>query len=107
MFKKLNAPILGIVENMSAYVCAHCGARDEIFGSGGARKTAERLGMPFLGEIPLATPVRVASDAGRPIVLAQPESPAAQAFVAAAQQLVAQVRLRAASPAAATVKVNF
>jgi ATP-binding protein involved in chromosome partitioning len=95
MFKKLNAPVLGIIENMSHYVCPHCGRRDEVFGAGGARKTAERMGIPFLGEIPLATPVRIASDAGRPIVLAEPQSLAAQALVKAAEQLAAQVSIRA------------
>ncbi len=107
MFKKLNAPILGIIENMSAYVCTQCGHREEIFGSGGARQTAERLGVPFLGDIPLVTAIRQQSDAGRPIVLAEPDSAAAKAFLAIAEQLAAQVRLRAASPAAAPVKVNF
>ena len=105
MFKKLNAPILGIIENMSAYVCPHCGKRDEIFGTGGARKTAERLDIPFLGEIPLSTPIRVASDAGKPIVLADPNSPAAKAFTAAAEALAAQVSIRAMSQQ--EVKVTF
>ena len=95
MFKKLNAPVLGIVENMSAYVCSHCGATEQIFGSGGARRIAERLQLPFLGEIPLATQVREMSDAGRPIVLSQPDSPAARAFVSVAEQLAAQVSIRA------------
>ena len=95
MFKKLNAPILGIIENMSAYVCPHCGKRDEIFGTGGAKKIAERLNIPFLGEIPLATPVRAASDAGKPIVLTDPNSAAAKAFTAAAEALAAQVSIRA------------
>ena len=95
MFKKLNTPILGIIENMSGYVCPHCGTRDEVFGSGGARKTAERLGLPFLGEIPLATVIRQTSDAGTPIVLSQPDSPSAKAFAAAAEALAAQVSIRA------------
>ena len=95
MFKKLNVPILGIVENMSVYICPHCGSRDEIFGSGGARLTAERLGIPFLGEIPLSTPIRTASDAGRPIVLTDPDSAAAKAFTAVAERLAAQVSIRA------------
>ena len=94
MFKKLNAPVLGVIENMSAYLCPHCGARDEIFGKGGARAIAERLGLPFLGEIPLATPIRASADAGRPIVLSDPDSPGAKAFIAAAEQLAAQVSIR-------------
>ena len=95
MFKKLKCPLLGIIENMSHYICPHCGKREEIFGAGGARKTAERLGIPFLGEIPLSTPIRVASDAGKPIVLSQPASPAAKAFTAVASELASQLRLRA------------
>ncbi len=108
MFKKLNAPILGVIENMSAYVCPHCGAREEIFGAGGARAIAERLGVPFLGDIPLATPIRVASDAGKPIVLSDASSPAAAAFVKAAEQLAAQVSIRAMQgELAPQVKVTF
>ena len=105
MFKKLNAPVLGIIENMSAYTCPHCGKTEQIFGSGGARKTAERLGIPFLVEIPLATKIRETSDAGKPIVLADPASPAAKAFVAVAEQLAAQVSIRAMSME--QVKVTF
>src|SRR3989338_2427810 len=94
MFQKLEAPILGIVENMSHYACPHCGKRDDIFGSGGAREIAKRLGIPFLGEIPLSTSVRSASDAGRPIVLSEPNSPAARAFVSVAEHLAAPVSIR-------------
>ena len=95
MFKKLNAPVLGMIENMSSYVCRSCGTREEIFGSGGARRVAERMGIPFLGEIPLAMSIRVASDAGQPVVLAEPESPQAKAFIQAAEHLAAQVSIRA------------
>jgi len=105
MFKKLNTLILGIIENMSGYVCPHCGTRDDVFGSGGARKTAERLGLPFLGEIPLATVIRETSDAGTPIVLSQPDSPSARAFAAAAEALAAQVSIRAMQGEG--VKVTF
>jgi len=94
MFKKMNAPILGLIENMSHYECPACRHRDDIFGSGGARMIAERLEIPFLGEIPLATPVRLASDTGKPIVLSDPSAPAAKAFIAAAEQLAAQVSIR-------------
>ncbi len=105
MFKKLNAPILGIIENMSSYTCPHCGKRDEIFGHGGARKTAERLGIPFLGDIPLATAIRETSDAGKPIVLADPNSPIAKAFVNVAEHLAAQASIRAMQME--QVKVTF
>ncbi len=107
MFRKLNVPILGVIENMSHYVCAHCGTRDDIFGTGGARAIAERLQLPFLGEIPLATPIRASADAGRPIVLSQPDSAEAKAFTAAAEQLAAQVSIRAMANEVSQVKVTF
>ena len=69
MFKKLNVPILGIVENMSYYVCSECGHREHIFGHGGAREAANRLGYAFLGEIPLDTRIRAQSDRGQPVAL--------------------------------------
>lgn len=93
MFNQLNTPVLGIIENMASYVCPSCGARDDVFGSGGARRAAERLGVPFLGEIPLATVIRERSDAGRPVVL-DPATPLAQAYLAVAQNLAAQVSTR-------------
>jgi ATP-binding protein involved in chromosome partitioning len=93
MFNQLHTPVLGIIENMASYVCPCCGVRDDVFGSGGARRAAEHLGLPFLGEIPLATQIRTSSDAGRPIVLDQ-TSPFAKAYLAVAEQLVAQVSIR-------------
>ena len=108
MFKKLNVPVLGLIENMSYYVCPHCGKRDDIFGSGGARKIAEQLQLPFLGEIPLATPIRTSSDAGKPILLSDPGSKAAKAFVHAAENLAAQVSIRAMQgELSPQVKVTF
>ncbi|MBI4597401.1 MAG: Mrp/NBP35 family ATP-binding protein [Candidatus Omnitrophica bacterium] len=108
MFKKLNAPVLGIIENMSAYVCPHCGKQDQIFGIGGAKATAERMNIPLLGEIPLATEVRTTSDAGTPIVLADPAAPAAKAFIKAAEALAAQVSIRAMQgELAPQVKMTF
>ncbi len=80
MFRKVDVPVLGIVENMSTYVCPSCGHESHIFGHGGARAEAERLGVPFLGEIPLHIDVRLTGDAGEPIVASSPESPQAQAF---------------------------
>ena len=74
MFRSLNAPILGVIENMSDYVCPHCGVHDEVFGVGGAARMAERLGVALLGAIPLTTEIRRASDAGRPVVVSAPES---------------------------------
>jgi ATP-binding protein involved in chromosome partitioning len=94
MFRKLNAPILGLVENMSYFKCGHCGAREEIFGSGGAKAWSERMNVPFLGEIPLATELRIASDAGRPPVTAAPDSEIARVFAGIAERLAAQVSIR-------------
>ena len=74
MFRKVDVPVLGLIENMSYFDCPHCGERSEIFSHGGARKEAERLGMDFLGEIPLAISIRETSDDGKPIVVSQPES---------------------------------
>src|SRR5262249_51674425 len=68
MFRKLNVPVIGLVENMSFYACPHCGQRDDLFGHGGARKAAEEMGIPFLGEVPLNSAVRLAGDKGQPVV---------------------------------------
>jgi ATP-binding protein involved in chromosome partitioning len=89
MFAKTRVPVLGIVENMSAYVCPNCGHEAHIFGHGGARAEAEALGVPFLGEIPLDLAIRVAGDAGTPVVAGSPDSPEAQAFRAVARRLIA------------------
>ena len=73
MFKKVNVPVLGIVENMSYFQCPHCGTRSDIFGHGGARREAEKLGVPFLGEIPLHMSIRTTSDTGNPVVHSEPD----------------------------------
>jgi ATP-binding protein involved in chromosome partitioning len=80
MFRKVAVPVLGFVENMSFYLCPHCGERAEIFGHGGAREEAEKLGVPFLGEVPLHLDIRTTSDSGNPIVVSQPDSPYAQIY---------------------------
>jgi ATP-binding protein involved in chromosome partitioning len=80
MFRKVNVPVLGLVENMSTFVCPHCGERSDIFGHGGARSEAARLGVPFLGEVPLLPAIRETSDVGRPVVATAPTSAAAEAF---------------------------
>ncbi|MBS0221171.1 MAG: iron-sulfur cluster carrier protein ApbC [Proteobacteria bacterium] len=80
MFRKVAVPVLGIVENMSYFLCPKCGERSEIFGHGGAHEEADKLGVPFLGEIPLHLDIRTTSDSGHPIVAAQPDSPHAQAY---------------------------
>jgi ATP-binding protein involved in chromosome partitioning len=92
MFRKVNVPVLGIVENMSYYICRHCGEREEIFGHGGGRKTAEMLGVPFLGEVPIDPKVVVGGDTGEPIVSSDPTAPASLAFKELARQVVDQVQ---------------
>lgn len=80
MFKKVNVPVLGIVENMSYFQCPECGTRSDIFGHGGARLEAERLGVPFLGEIPLHMSIRATSDSGTPVVDSEPDGPHAAIY---------------------------
>jgi ATP-binding protein involved in chromosome partitioning len=97
MFRKVDIPVLGIIENMSYFTCPHCGERSDIFSHGGARLEAERLGTEFLGEIPLDIAIRETSDSGRPIVVSQPESEHAKAY----QRIAATIlRKLAAGPAA-------
>jgi ATP-binding protein involved in chromosome partitioning len=88
MFRRVNVPVLGIVENMSTFICPHCGTRSDIFGHGGARREAERLGVPFLGEVPLDIVIREKSDAGMPVVATAPDSAHAQVY----RDIAARVR---------------
>jgi ATP-binding protein involved in chromosome partitioning len=88
MFSKVDVPVLGVVENMSYFLCPHCGGRSDIFAHGGARHEAERLGVPFLGEIPLTMDIREHSDSGRPIAAVAPDSPYAVAY----REVAARVR---------------
>jgi len=87
MFEKTLVPVLGLVENMSVFSCPNCGHETALFGHGGARREAEALGIPFLGEIPLLLDIRTTSDAGTPICASAPDSPAAQAFAAIARRV--------------------
>jgi ATP-binding protein involved in chromosome partitioning len=106
MFRSLNAPVLGVIENMSDYVCPHCGVHDDIFGGGGAATMAERLGVTFLGAIPLTTVIRRASDAGRPVVVSTPDSAPARAFFDVAERITALLSSRPAG-ADARPQVTF
>jgi len=92
MFQQLKVPILGIIENMSSFVCPHCGRRSAIFRQGGARRASEHLGVPFLGEIPLDPRVCQTSDRGEPIVTSIPDSPVAEAFRRVSEALAERVR---------------
>jgi ATP-binding protein involved in chromosome partitioning len=90
MFDKLKVPVFGLVENMSYFVCPHCGERTDIFGHGGARAAADELGLEFLGEVPLDTQTRAGGDEGMPITESQPDSAQAQAFMALAEKVAAR-----------------
>ena len=93
MYRKLEVPTLGVIENMSYYACPDCGHVSDIFGRGGGESVAGELGVPFLGQIPLYAPIRSGSDNGVPIVIAEPDSPAARAFVHVAERAAAQVSI--------------
>jgi len=92
MFKKVNVPVLGIIENMSYFQCPHCGTQSDIFGHGGARHEAERLGVPFLGEIPLHMAIRTTSDSGTPVVESEPNGAHAAIFRAIAAKVRDQLK---------------
>jgi ATP-binding protein involved in chromosome partitioning len=94
MFEKVHVPILGIVENMSYYICPHCGAREDIFASGGGEKAAKELGSPFLGGIPISTRIREGGDTGRPIVVLDPDGEQSQAIRRIARNMAAQVSIQ-------------
>jgi ATP-binding protein involved in chromosome partitioning len=91
MFRKVEVPILGLVENMSIFVCPNCGERCAIFGHGGARAEAERLGIPFLGEVPLHTDIRTFSDSGTPVAVAAPDGPHGRVYLEIATNLMARL----------------
>jgi len=91
MFRKVEVPVLGIIENMSYFACPHCGQRSDIFSHGGAKREAERLGVEFLGELPLDMAIRETSDGGHPIVVSQPDSPHAKTYRAIAERVWAKL----------------
>ena len=93
MYQKLNIPVLGLLENMSHFVCPSCSHESDIFGKGGGEALAEQMKIPFLGQIPLYEPIRVGGDSGTPIVVAEPECPAGQSLIGAATRLAAQVSI--------------
>ncbi|TSA21291.1 iron-sulfur cluster carrier protein ApbC [bacterium] len=93
MFNKVNVPVLGMVENMSYFVCSHCGERENIFDSGGGSRTAKELGVPFLGEIPINTRIRIGGDQGTPIVVMDETSQHAETIRQIARKLAAQISI--------------
>jgi ATP-binding protein involved in chromosome partitioning len=91
MFEKLNVPVFGVVENMSYFICPHCGERTEIFGHGGAQAAADEVGLDFLGELPLHSNIRAGGDAGIPVTVSDPDSQQARAFVDLAERIAAKL----------------
>ncbi len=105
MFEKVQVPVLGLIENMAIHVCSNCGHAEHIFGSGGGEKMAAQYGVPLLGSLPLEIGIREQGDAGKPIVAATPDSPAAEAYRQAARRLAEELakRPRAATPISASL----
>jgi ATP-binding protein involved in chromosome partitioning len=93
MYKKLNIPPLGVIENMSYFVCPNCSHEADIFGHGGGEQMAAEIGIPFVGRIPIYQPIREGSDSGVPLMISDPHSAAARAFMAAAERTAAQVSI--------------
>jgi ATP-binding protein involved in chromosome partitioning len=107
MFRRVNVPVLGIVENMSYFLCPHCGGRSDVFGHGGARREAERLGVPFLGEVPLDLEIRETSDAGRPLVVSEPNGAQAAVYREIAKNVWAELgKTRGADRAAPRIVIE-
>ena len=106
MFKRVNVPVLGVVENMSYFLCPSCGTRSDIFGHGGARHEAERLGVPFLGEVPLHMSIREKSDAGLPVVATEPDGVHARIYRDIAGKVLAQLRGKAANRVAPKIVIE-
>lgn len=103
MFQKVNVPLLGIIENMSFFVCGHCGERTEIFSFAGGERAAKKFDIPFLGRIPLDPAIRECSDAGTPIVVANPDSPQSKAFVKIAAALRNQIESQVSDKSGSSV----
>ncbi len=108
MFNKVNVPILGIIENMSYFICSHCGERENIFDTGGGAKAAKEMNVPFLGEIPINTKLRHGGDIGRPLVESEPDSPHAKIIMEIARNLAAQVSIsNFGSSASAPIEISI
>jgi len=94
MFQKVNVPLLGIIENMSYFLCPHCSERTDIFSTGGGKLAAEKLGVDFLGAIPIDVAIREGSDNGAPLVATDPDSPQSLAITEIAKQIAARIAVR-------------
>ncbi len=93
MFQRVNVPIIGIVENMSYFICPHCGKRDDIFDHGGGKRASEKFNVPFLGEIPINTRIRISGDSGKPVPISYPETEEAKIIREIARKLAARVSI--------------
>ena len=107
MFRKVDVPVLGIVENMSYFACPHCGERSNIFSHGGARETAEKYGVDFLGEIPLDIDIRENSDRGRPPVVSNPKGPQASCYLDIADAVDAKLGISTTDTRKTFPKITF
>ncbi|GAA0782071.1 iron-sulfur cluster carrier protein ApbC [Roseibium denhamense] len=107
MFKKVDVPVLGVIENMSYFLCPDCGSRQDIFGHGGARAEADRLKVPFLGEVPLTMKVRETSDAGMPIVISDPDGPISKIYRDIAEKVYAAINDDTGPTARAAPQIVF
>jgi ATP-binding protein involved in chromosome partitioning len=107
MFNKVNVPILGIIENMSYFICSHCGERENIFDSGGGEKAAKQMNVPFLGEIPINTKLRHGGDIGLPLVESDPGSQHAQIIQSIARKLAAQVSINNMVPLNQPIEISL
>lgn len=106
MYEKLNVPVLGLIENMSHFICPTCHTESDIFGKGGGETLANDMHVPFLGRVPIYEPIRVGGDTGVPIVIGEPKSPAAQAFRVAAEQLTAQIAVLSLKPQSKSIPLT-
>lgn len=107
MFGKVNVPILGMIENMSYYICAHCGHREDIFATGGGQKASEELKVPFLGAIPIYTPIRIGSDTGKPIVVLEPKADQSNLIRRIARNMAAQISIHHLSSAKPQIEISL
>ncbi|MBI3189717.1 MAG: P-loop NTPase, partial [Ignavibacteriales bacterium] len=107
MFQKVNVPILGIIENMSYYICGHCGNREEIFSTGGGKKAAEELNVPFIGAIPIYTPIRIGGDIGKPIVVLEPEAEQSKTIRQLTRNMAAQLSIQSLSTPTPKIEIQL
>jgi ATP-binding protein involved in chromosome partitioning len=106
MFRRVNVPVLGVIENMSYFICPKCHERHDIFGHGGAHAEADKLGVPFLGEVPLHMAIRETSDSGRPVVATDPDGPHAKVYREIAGRVRDQLKISRAGRAAPKIVIE-